>query len=302
MGVTSGAVFVVEQGDSGEGEVAGMSGGTGGTPAVGSRWRPAPAGAEAHNLSVWRDGNFVRHYASRELRPAETMLMVNHRDDLGGDVLELGCGAGRLTGYLIEIGGRVHGIDLSPAMIAYCRAHYPGGTFAVGDLLDLSAFQPRSMDAVVATNNVLDVLGDADRRGILREIRRILRPGGLLWMSAHNREYIPRLRGPGDIRSRDPVRMAGKLLLMPLRIRNRRRLTHMERSEAGYALVNDDAHHFRLIHYYIAPDAQRRQLEDEGFEVAETRLSDGRPAPQGTPASDCVEVHYVARRPLTDPV
>jgi SAM-dependent methyltransferase len=261
---------------------------------------PETTAAESHNLSVWRDGNFVKHYVSRSLRPAEKMLVSEYRDSLSGSVLELGCGAGRLTGHLIEIGGSVHGIDLSPAMVGYCREHYPSGSFSVGDLRDLSGQEAQSLDAIVATNNVLDILDDAARRSVLREIRRLLVPGGLLWMSSHNRDAIASLKGPGDIRGRNPVRSAGKLALMPWRVYNRRRLLPLQRFEPGYAIVNDDAHNFRLLHYYISPASQARQLDEEGFALLACRCSDGREISSGDVVTDCVEVHYLARRPAAD--
>ena len=252
---------------------------------------------EAHNVSVWRDKNFVKHYAGTELQHAEDIILQERSTDLQGRILELGCGGGRLTGHLIEAGGTVHGIDVSPAMVDYCREHYPAGTFSVADLRDLSALQAQSIDVVVATNNVLDILDDDERRRVLREIRRVLMPGGLLWMSSHNRDFLPNLKGPGDIRGRNPVRTAGKLALMPWRTYNRRRLLPLQRFEPGYAIVNDDAHHFRLLHYYISPECQARQLDEEGFALLQCRCSDGREISPGDVVSDCVEMHYLARRP-----
>ena len=44
-------------------------------------------------------------------------------------------------------------------MVEHCRSAYPDGTFAVGDLRDLSAQGDGSYDAIVASYAVLDVLG-----------------------------------------------------------------------------------------------------------------------------------------------
>src|SRR5919201_3746705 len=96
------------------------------------------------NADFWARGDHVGFYAHRELRPVEAVLLRRYRDALSGAVLELGCGAGRLTGYVIEIAAKTHGIDISAAMIAHCRATYPGGVFEVGDLHDLSRFADRS--------------------------------------------------------------------------------------------------------------------------------------------------------------
>ncbi len=68
---------------------------------------------------------------------------------LSGRVLELGSGAGRLTGYLAEISASVEGIDLSEEMVAYSRRRYPKATFAQGDLRDASVFGAAPYDAIV---------------------------------------------------------------------------------------------------------------------------------------------------------
>jgi SAM-dependent methyltransferase len=261
---------------------------------------PTPATQDAQvrtNVSMWTRGDLVKHYRGRVLLPAETTILARYREHFKGDVLELGCGAGRLTGHLIGLGGNVQGIDVSPAMVAYCRETYPGGTFSVRDLRELSDFDTESLDAAAATANVLDVLDDSERRRVLREIKRVLRPGGLLWMSSHNRALLPNIRRPTDVRARSIIRVAGKLALMPLRVRNHRRLLRFQRFERDYAVVNDEAHHFRLLHYYISHDAQERQLGEEGFEFVECMDSEGRTLSPEESASDCAELHYVARRP-----
>jgi SAM-dependent methyltransferase len=247
---------------------------------------------------VWKRGNFLSHYASRELRPAEVVFLVRYRELLEGRVLELGCGAGRLTGYLLEIAESVHGIDISQGMVDYCRDAYPRGAFSVRDLRDLGGLADGPFDAVIGTYNVLGVLGDAERRRVLGDIRELLAPGGLLMISAHNLAFASKLRSPTDLRARNLVRRAGRLALMPLRLRNRRGLLELQRSGPGYAIVNDDAHDYRLLHYYISRDAQQRQLHELGFELVECMDNDGHPVGPGESGADFVELYYIARRPL----
>src|SRR6478609_10395740 len=43
-----------------------------------------------------------------------------------GTVLEIGCGSGLLTRYLVEAGHRVIATDASPAMVELARAYAPG--------------------------------------------------------------------------------------------------------------------------------------------------------------------------------
>src|SRR5262245_36060263 len=52
-------------------------------------------------------------------------------------VLDAGCGPGRLTHALHELGLDASGLDLSPAMVEVAGRTYPGLRFTVGSLLDL---------------------------------------------------------------------------------------------------------------------------------------------------------------------
>jgi SAM-dependent methyltransferase len=248
------------------------------------------------NAEFWTRGEHVRFYATHDLRPVEAVLLDRYRAELATPVLELGCGAGRLTGHLGAVAHDVHGLDISPAMVAHCRQAYPQMTFSVGDLRDLSPFADGSFGVVFASFNVLDVFDDAARREALQEIRRVVAPDGLLIMSSHNRCYAPRLtRGVrvwiGHPR-RQPLASIGRL---PRRLRNRRRLRRLERDDNGYAIVNDEAHDFAVLHYYISRDAQEHQFAELGFELVECLDLDGEIVPPGAAEAHCPELHYVAR-------
>jgi SAM-dependent methyltransferase len=258
----------------------------------------APPYAEAQrraNDGLWGRTDLVRAYATRRLRPVEVMLLVRYREALSGRVLELGCGAGRLTGYLAELATAAHGLDISPAMVDYCRRAYPQATFSVCDLRDDSAFSAGSFDVIVAADDVLDVLNDEERRAVLDAVHRWLAPDGLLIMSTHNRDYAPRLADPLRLRHRGPLRAAITLARMPRWQHNRRRRLPFEHDEPGYAVLNDVSHDYSALHYYIWRDAQERQLGDHGFALAECLDLDGRGVDTDHGAPDCPELHYVAR-------
>lgn len=221
--------------------------------------------------------------------------MVRHREELAGRVLELGCGAGRITGYLVDLGKEVTGLDVSPRMLDECRRRYPAGRFVEGNLEDLSQFAPASLDVVVAGYNVLDIFGDAQRRRTLGEIHRVLAPGGLLIMSSHNRAYLPQVQGPGHVRRADPLRIVVDLTRIPGRISRHRRLVALERDEPRYAIVSDGTGSFLMVHYYTTPESQFEQFEEEGFEPLSCDDLDGRPVSDGYRAPGCPELHYVAR-------
>jgi SAM-dependent methyltransferase len=253
---------------------------------------PEQAQARASD-AAWNAGTHVATYANRSLRPAEVVLLVTYRDALRGRVLEIGCGAGRVTGYLVALGGDVHGLDVSARMVEHCAATYPAGAFSQGDMRDLSAFGPGSFDVVVAAYAVLDVVNDAERRQALGEIHRVLAPDGLLIMSSHNRAFT--ITGPVDT-SRGLLGTALDLRRAPRRLRNRRSLRRYEVQRQDYAILNDSAHDYSVLHYYITRDVEERQLSELGFELIECTDLDGRPVAPGQTASEHPELHYVARR------
>lgn len=77
--------------------------------------------------------------------------------------------------------------------------------------------------------------------------------------------------------------------------RNHRRLRRYERSEPNYAIVNDTAHDYSIVQYYITRDEQERQLAALGFVLLECRDLAGNEVPAGAAAGHTPEMHYVGR-------
>ncbi|MGA7704345.1 MAG: alpha/beta fold hydrolase [Solirubrobacteraceae bacterium] len=256
----------------------------------------SPSSQMRLNEKLWANSDLVAHYTDRSLRPPEALLLERYGQELSGRVLELGCGAGRLSSHLLDSAGEFRGLDISQSMIAYCRRAYPAGRFEQGDLRELSRYETASFDVVFAPFNVLDVLDDAERRRVLREIRRILAEQGLLMMSTHNLAHAPHIPKPTHLGSRrNPVRVTRELLRIPRRIRNWRRARPLQSRMGDHAILVDEAHDYSILHYYIGRDAQRRQLAELGFELLECLDLDGGPVEPGEDAALCAELHYVAR-------
>lgn len=249
------------------------------------------------NREFWARGELVDAYASSELRPAEQVLLDRYRAELSGSVLELGCGAGRLTGHVSKIAKRVQGVDISAAMVEYCRLTYPQAQFTTGDLQELAWVPDGSYDAVVASFCVLDVLGREARGEVLDELRRILATDGLLVFSSHNRDFSAGvIRDALTLWVGDPHKPLESLRALPRRLRNRRRLRELEHAESDTELRNDEAHEFSLLHYYISRDSQERELQAHGYELLECLDLDGLVVAAGQSATNCPELHYAARR------
>ena len=93
-------------------------------------------------------------------------------------ILDVGCGAGDWVGYLANQGYRVTGIDYSPDAIALCKKHQ--GNFRVMPATKLT-FLKNSFDAVFCLE-VAEHLTQTDLIKSLKEIRRVLKPGGFLFL------------------------------------------------------------------------------------------------------------------------
>jgi SAM-dependent methyltransferase len=96
-----------------------------------------------------------------------------------GLVLELGCGSGLLTRYLVDAGHRVLATDASPAMLELARETAPGA--AEIRQLVLPDDDLPECDAIVSIGHVLSYLPDeAALDRALLAAGRALRPGGVL--------------------------------------------------------------------------------------------------------------------------
>lgn len=98
-------------------------------------------------------------------------------------ILDWGCGAGRVTRYMLsETGCRVTGADIDPDNIAWCRQAYPDGRFEQVPLRPPTVFEDGAFDLVVGLS-VLTHLREDDQWLWLDELRRVVRPGGLAFLS-----------------------------------------------------------------------------------------------------------------------
>jgi SAM-dependent methyltransferase len=261
------------------------------------------------NNRLWETEDHVGDYADRSLAPVEMVILLRYRGELSRRVLEAGCGAGRVLGYLVELGGQVHGIDLSPAMVEFCRVTYPAADVRVGDVSVLSRDLTEPFDAIFAPNNLIDVFDDAARRAVLDEFSRSLVDGGLLIFSSHNLDEREPSTGPRELDSlprkatsllgkalrKAPADVLHRVVRVPIALRNRRRLAPFEVATDNYAIVNDETFDYGLLHYYIRRDAQERQLAEQGFELLECLDADSREVHPGEKSAS-PWLHYVARK------
>ena len=150
----------------------------------------------------------------------------------GDRVLDVACGTGVLARAAAEIAGpsgAVAGLDINPGMLAVARRVAPGIAWHRGDAGSLP-FTDRSFDAVVSQFGLMFF---PDRPAALREMWRVLRPGGRLavavWASL---DETPAYAIEADLIERFAGPAAGDVLRAPFVLGDRARLAATF-SEAG---------------------------------------------------------------------
>lgn len=128
-------------------------------------------------LSLWESEKII----------FEKYLKKSHK------IMDLGCGTGRATIGLKEIGyNDIIGVDLSDDMIAeakvICHQKQLDIPFYTGDATDL-AFEEESFDAVIfAFNGIMQIPGVENRNQAMAEIHRVLKKNGVFIFTTHDRD------------------------------------------------------------------------------------------------------------------
>lgn len=111
-------------------------------------------------------------------------------------ILDIGCGAGHGSYKLAKKGfKKVHGVDVSGDAIAYAKEnwHLDNVEFSVGDAMSMP-FKDNTFD-IVTGFEVFEHL--TDWRKFLSEIKRVLKPSGMVYISTPNKTlYSPGTKKP----------------------------------------------------------------------------------------------------------
>jgi len=200
-----------------------------------------------------RDGFYNAHCD----RPACLSLLG---DVAGKRVLDAACGPGLYAAELIRRGAEVVGFDQSPRMVEISRTRAPQGSFRVHDLADPISWLPDASVDLVLFALAIEYVND--RVAALRELRRVLRPGGALVLS--------RLHPTGDW-----LRNGG--------------------SYFDVRVIHETWQKHWQVHYWLAPlQVTCEEIFEAGFLIE--RLVEPRPSPEAA-AVDPARYEKVTREP-----
>ena len=188
---------------------------------------------------------------------------VRHRHGL---VVELGCGSGLLTRYLVDAGHRVIATDASPAMLELAR-EVVGDAEEIRDLVLPDDPIPPA-DAIVSVGHCLNYLPDAASIGrALVAIAEALLPGGLLAIDVCDLEWAEHRR---DTESRGWVGEDWALVTefsVPSPDRFIRQMATFIRNDDGSWRRNDERHDNVMVETSHLPEL----LGEHGVEAAVER-------------------------------
>jgi len=156
------------------------------------QWGQDPCGAEydrQHELGTREFFDEVERYRYAEYAPWMPRVM-GFDTFRGARLLEIGCGMGTDLLQFARGGARCVGIDLTPRSVAITRHRFAlygaDGAFMIADGEQLP-FASETFD-VVYSNGVLH--HTPDTAGALREVHRVLRPGGVAKVMLYHRQSL----------------------------------------------------------------------------------------------------------------
>lgn len=268
--------------------------------------REARADLDAINRPTWARADTVRVYERLQgfTDPGEQAAIGYVTPRVRGrPVLDIGVGAGRTTQLLLPMSGDYVGIDYTQEMVQVCRQRHPGVRIEQMDARDLGAFADGQFAFVMFSFNGIDSVGPQDRLRVLREVHRVLAPGGVFLFSGHNhdgpgRGEHPKVRIPFTW---NPLKLGWRgfksISALPRSLMNYRRLRAANETHDGWSVMNAAAHEFAIVCVYTTLAEQKRQIAQAGFECeAVFDNTRGEPVPDGADTRDMWWFHYVARK------
>ena len=124
-------------------------------------------------------------------------------DHIHGDVLEVGCGEGRGVSLLMQYAKTFTAVDKLRDVIGNLSVKYPEGVFLSMNIPPLKELANSSFDSIVSFQVIEHIEDDIL---FLKEINRVLKPGGIALITTPNRK-MSLSRNPWHIREYFPAEL-----------------------------------------------------------------------------------------------
>lgn len=118
---------------------------------------------------------------SKEFRHPIPEAVIERYFPKNAKVLDMGCGYGRLARYLSDLGFDVSATDTSSAMLEQAKRNAPKCEFR--NCRSELVWDDNTFDVAIIVTLLTSVPFDLEQRQIMSELRRVLKPGGCLFVS-----------------------------------------------------------------------------------------------------------------------
>jgi SAM-dependent methyltransferase len=127
-------------------------------------------------------------------KPFDRKMLDWLAEKVGGSgvICDMGCGPGQIARYLHDQGVEVCGVDLSQEMVRQAQQLNPDIPFQRGDMLALEEIANESFGGIAAFYSIVHIPHQQVVRA-LRELKRVLRPNGVLLLTFHIGQEIKHL-------------------------------------------------------------------------------------------------------------
>ncbi|MDB4976825.1 MAG: ubiE/COQ5 methyltransferase family protein [Myxococcaceae bacterium] len=203
-----------------------------------------------------------------------------------GPILDLGVGGGRTVKLLRALSDDYVAIDYTPQLVESAHRRFPDADIRVGDARDLSAFGAERFSLVVFSYMGIDSVDHEDRQRILREVWRVLKPGGIFWFSTLNldgsapreRPWRPHLSSADGALGARALELTRTLKRIPRDTLNYVRGARRRQQGRGWLIAPFFAYSYGLLVHYTTLENQLAELRDAGFAAPAEVFEDTRGA------------------------
>lgn len=138
-----------------------------------------------------RDSDVSAHDVTTPERKRRLLQTLNKYCNSGETVLDLGCGGGgKFTAWAAEAGFEATGMDISKKAVAMAQREYPDGNFKTLNTDGSIPAEDQTFGAVWCSEVIEHIL-EVDV--FLKEIRRVMKPGGILILTTPYHGFIKNL-------------------------------------------------------------------------------------------------------------
>jgi len=145
--------------------------------------------------------NYERYYINGEKTAQWLVALVQkHKNLTGASVLDWGCGPARVIRHLPALieEGTFYGTDCNQQSIAWCSANFTDIYFHSNDLMPGLIYEKEWFDLIYGIS-IFTHLSIEAHEAWLNELIRVLKPGGILFLTLHGEGFRQKLTPPEEL-------------------------------------------------------------------------------------------------------